>query len=219
MSSPTGRRSTPSPAPRRDHAADDHAARAQSAGHTRRGARSACPIRGKIAGRQPVGPRRRAGSGPSVMLDDGEVERRVRLIRPMEHPRCRSAMMPQTHWQEPDRDSFARAGAEVAEFRSSQTARSISSSRVCCCRSGSVSKSRRGSIGCRPTRESASSAARSRAAWVAIALETGRTGLSPDAAFAALMDGKTILDLAEGLQLRRARVMGVNRIECPVSQT
>ena len=32
-------------------------------------------------------------------------------------------------------------------------------------------------------------------------------------AFAALMEGKTILDLAEGLQVRRARVMGVNRIE------
>ena len=29
-----------------------------------------------------------------------------------------------------------------------------------------------------------------------------------DAAFAALMDGRTILDLAEGLQLRRMRVMG-----------
>jgi hypothetical protein len=31
--------------------------------------------------------------------------------------------------------------------------------------------------------------------------------------FAALMDGRTILDLAEGLQLRRVRVMGANRIE------
>jgi hypothetical protein len=27
------------------------------------------------------------------------------------------------------------------------------------------------------------------------------------------MDGRTILDLAEGLQLRRVRVMGANRIE------
>lgn len=27
------------------------------------------------------------------------------------------------------------------------------------------------------------------------------------------MDGRTILDLADGLQLRRARVMGANRIE------
>jgi hypothetical protein len=37
--------------------------------------------------------------------------------------------------------------------------------------------------------------------------------LTPDGAFTALMDGKTVLDLAEGLQLRRVRVMGVNRIE------
>ncbi|KIZ32662.1 hypothetical protein OO17_29615 [Rhodopseudomonas palustris] len=29
----------------------------------------------------------------------------------------------------------------------------------------------------------------------------------------ALMDGKTILDLTDGLQLRRVRVMGANRIE------
>ena len=45
----------------------------------------------------------------SLMLDDGEVERRVRLIRPMEHPTIPLAMMAQTHWQEADRDTFARA--------------------------------------------------------------------------------------------------------------
>jgi hypothetical protein len=39
------------------------------------------------------------------------------------------------------------------------------------------------------------------------------SNLSPDAAFTALMDRKTVLDLAEGLQLRRVRVMGANRIE------
>ncbi len=50
-------------------------------------------------------------------------------------------------------------------------------------------------------------------AWVASALEAGTTTLSPDAAFTALMEGKSVLDLAEGLQLRRARVMGANRIE------
>lgn len=37
--------------------------------------------------------------------------------------------------------------------------------------------------------------------------------MTPDDAFMALMDGKTILDLTEGLQLRRVRVMGANRIE------
>ncbi len=37
--------------------------------------------------------------------------------------------------------------------------------------------------------------------------------LSTADAFSALIDGRTILDLAEGLQLRRVRVMGANRIE------
>ena len=46
---------------------------------------------------------------PSVMLDDGEVERRVRLIRPMEHPALPLAAMPQTQWREADHETFARA--------------------------------------------------------------------------------------------------------------
>ena len=50
-------------------------------------------------------------------------------------------------------------------------------------------------------------------AWVAGALATGTSTLTPDDAFMALMDGKTVLDLTEGLQLRRVRVMGANRIE------
>src|SRR3546814_7252860 len=50
-------------------------------------------------------------------------------------------------------------------------------------------------------------------AWVAGATATGGSTLSPDHAFTALMDVRAILNLAEGLQLRRSRVMGVNRIE------
>lgn len=41
----------------------------------------------------------------------------------------------------------------------------------------------------------------------------GATSITPDAAYAALIETRTILDLAEGLQLRRSRVMGANRIE------
>ena len=53
---------------------------------------------------------------PSLMLDDGEVERRVRLIRPMERPSMPLAAMPETHWREADRDAFAKAWAdEVAQ--------------------------------------------------------------------------------------------------------
>jgi hypothetical protein len=50
-------------------------------------------------------------------------------------------------------------------------------------------------------------------AWVATALQAGAPSLTPDAVFAALLDGKTILELAEGLTLRRVRVMGAGRIE------
>ena len=50
-------------------------------------------------------------------------------------------------------------------------------------------------------------------AWVANALEAGTSNLSPDDAFTALIDGKTMFGLAEGLQVRRVRVMGANRIE------
>lgn len=51
------------------------------------------------------------------------------------------------------------------------------------------------------------------AAWVASVLATDAPALTPGAAFAALMEGRTVLDLAEGLQLRRVRVMGAYRIE------
>ncbi|TIU28330.1 MAG: hypothetical protein E5W27_05555, partial [Mesorhizobium sp.] len=50
-------------------------------------------------------------------------------------------------------------------------------------------------------------------AWAANASATNVVALSPEQAFAALMDGRTILDLAEDLQLRRSRVMGAWRIE------
>ena len=49
--------------------------------------------------------------------------------------------------------------------------------------------------------------------WAANAVSTGTATLSAEDAHRALLDGRTILDLAEGLQLRRVRVMGANRIE------
>ena len=49
-------------------------------------------------------------------------------------------------------------------------------------------------------------------AWVAAACATG-PNLSPEDAFAALMGGRTILHLADGLELRRVKVMNVHRIE------
>ena len=150
----------------------------------------------------------------SLMLDDGEVERRIRLIRPMEHPTIPLAMMPQTHWREADRDTFARAWeaelAEIPEFTDSEIHivaglllpiwKRLPNELTRVYRLQTDTGER--IIGRKVS-----------PAWVAGALEAGTSNLSPDDAFTALIDGKTILDLAEGLQVRRVRVMGVNRIE------
>ena len=150
----------------------------------------------------------------SLMLDDGEVERRVRLIRPMEHPTIPLAMMPQTHWREVDRGTFARAWeveiAEIPEFADSEIhivaglllpiwkRLPNESTRVYRLQTDTGERI----IGRKVS-----------PAWVATATETDTSSLTPDAAFTALLDGKTIVDLTEALQLRRARVMGANRIE------
>ena len=51
------------------------------------------------------------------------------------------------------------------------------------------------------------------ATWLANVVAEDAPTLTPDAAFAALMEERTILELAGGFQLRRARVMGAHRIE------
>ncbi|MFX8743354.1 hypothetical protein ABTM45_19360, partial [Acinetobacter baumannii] len=38
-------------------------------------------------------------SAPSLMLDDGEIERRVRLIRPMEQVHASLKAMADSHWE------------------------------------------------------------------------------------------------------------------------
>jgi len=153
-------------------------------------------------------------SARSIMLDDGEVERRVRLIRPMEHSAIPLATMPQTHWQEASRDTFARAWeaevADVPQFTDSEIhivaglllpiwkRLPNESTRLYRLQTDTGERI----IGRKVT-----------PAWVASVAQAGVSGLTPNAAFAALMDGRTILDLAERLQIRRARVMGTNRIE------
>ena len=151
---------------------------------------------------------------PSIMLDDGEIERRVRLIRPMEHHHASLKMMAESHWQEVDRNAFAAAWtrevAQVPEF-SDSTIHIVAglllpiwkrlpneSTRVYRLQTDEGERI----IGRRVS-----------PAWAAGALATGGATLAPADAFAALLDGGVVLDLAEGLQLRRARVMGAHRIE------
>jgi len=151
---------------------------------------------------------------PSLMLDDGEIERRVRLIRPMEHHSLPLKVMAESHWTEADRERFAAAWqtelGEVPTFTDS-TIHVVAglllpiwkrlpneSTRVYRLQTDAGERI----IGRKVS-----------PAWVATALAAGAPTLTPDAAFAALIDGRTVLDLAEGLQLRRVRVMGANRIE------
>src|SRR5690606_16307371 len=151
----------------------------------------------------------------SVMLDDGEIEHRVRLIRPMDAMNIPIRMMGETHWVEADRAAFTMAWtaelAEVPEFTDSILHMVTGlllpiwkrlpqdSSRVYRLQSDEGERI----IGRRVS-----------PAWAANASASGDgSSLTPDAAYAALIEGRTILDLAEGLQLRRVRVMGTNRIE------
>ena len=153
-------------------------------------------------------------SAPSIMLDDGEIERRVRLIRPMEHHHAPFKSMADSHWEEADRQTFALAWTreldDVPAFTES-TLHIVSglllpvwkrlpneSTRVYRLQTDDGERI----IGRRVS-----------PAWAANAAATGVPELSADDAYAALVDGRTILDLAEGLQLRRVRVMGANRIE------
>lgn len=150
----------------------------------------------------------------SVMLDDGEVERRVRLIRPMEHPVMALTVMPQTHWRETDRAHFARTWsaelADVPEFTDGEI--HIVAGLLLPIWKRLPNESTR--VYRLQTDDGERIIGRKVSpAWVANATEIGVSVLSPDAAHSALLDGKTILDLAEGLQLRRVRVMGANRIE------
>ncbi|MCP3387725.1 strawberry notch family protein [Bradyrhizobium sp. CCGB12] len=151
---------------------------------------------------------------PSFMLDDGEIERRIRLIRPMEQHCVSLNMIAESHWVEADRERFAAAWlaelAEVPDFTESTIHIVVGlllpiwkrlpneSTRVYRLQTDAGERI----IGRKVS-----------ATWVANALSADTPALTPDAAFSALMDGRTVLELTDGLQLHRARVMGTHRIE------
>jgi predicted RNA methylase len=151
---------------------------------------------------------------PSLMLDDGEVERRVRLLRPMERTAIPLAMMAQTHWKESDQAAFARAWerelAEVPAFTDSDlhivTGLLLpiwkrlpdDSMRVYRLQTDSGERI----IGRLVS-----------PAWVAQTADAETPTIAAADAWTALLDGRTLLDLHEGLQLRRVKVMGEFRVE------
>ncbi|MGR3440054.1 MAG: strawberry notch-like NTP hydrolase domain-containing protein [Paracoccus sp. (in: a-proteobacteria)] len=150
----------------------------------------------------------------SIMLDDGEIIRRVRLIRPMEGFTIAVDRMTETAWIAAGSAAFRQAWrSEVAEVPDcAETVLHMvtglllpiwkrlpaESTRVYRLQTDGGERI----IGRRVS-----------ATWAAAAGAPGTASLSAEQAFAALEDGNILLDLAENLQLRRTRVMGVWRIE------
>ncbi len=151
---------------------------------------------------------------PSVMLDDGEVECRVRLLRPMERTAMSLTALAQTHWAPVDRSVFAEAWerelAEVPTFTESDL--HIVTGLLLPIWKRLPDESMRvyrlqTDAGERIIGRLVSPA------WVAQAVSADGVSIAPADAWTAVLDGRTILELQDGLSLRRARVMGLFRVE------
>ncbi|WP_297778195.1 strawberry notch family protein [uncultured Roseovarius sp.] len=150
----------------------------------------------------------------SLMLDDGTIEPRLRLIRPTEANTVPARIMEDTHWLEADRAAFSAAWsaelAEVPEF-SESTLHIVAGLLLPIWKQLPQDETRiyrlqtddgQRIIGRRvsPT-------------WVATVLATDAPKLTSAQVHALVLEGKTVVRLAEGMELHRSSVMGVNRIE------
>ncbi|WP_315783209.1 MULTISPECIES: strawberry notch family protein [unclassified Bradyrhizobium] len=170
--------------------------------------RRSVPLRNTRSGRAAI-----QVPAPSWLLDDGEIEPRVHLIGPMERRTVPLAKLVEHDWGETDREQFKSAwSAELASIPEFATTTIYlvtglllpiwkrlphESTRVYRLQmdAGERIIGRKVPLG-----------------WVT-AVSTDAPALGPEYAFTALLHDGCVLDLQEGLQLRRARVMGVNRIE------
>ena len=148
------------------------------------------------------------------MLDDGEVERRVRLLRPMERTALSLAALAHTHWERADRASFAEAWerelTEIPPFTDSDL--HIVTGLLLPIWKRLPDESMR----VYRLQTDAGELVIGRLvspAWVAQAVSTEGVSITPADAWSALLDGRTILELQDGLSLRRAKVMGSFRVE------
>ncbi len=151
---------------------------------------------------------------PSVMLDDGEVERRVRLLRPMERTAMSPTVLDQTHWERADRVAFTEAWErELVEIPSlTDSDLHVVTGLLLPIWKRLPEESMRvyrlqTDAGERVIGRLVSPA------WVARAVSADGVSITPADAWAAVLDGRTILELQDGFSLRRARVMGLLRVE------
>jgi hypothetical protein len=151
---------------------------------------------------------------PSVTLDDGEVERRIRLLRPTERKGMAEAVLAATHWRAADQAAFAAAwSAEVEALPAfvDSTFHIVTGLLLPIWR-------RLPEDGCRVYRLQTDAGERVigrlvSPAWVAEALGREAPALAPAEAWAAVRNRGALLQLADGLAIRRALVMGAQRVE------
>jgi hypothetical protein len=150
----------------------------------------------------------------SLMLDDGTIEPRLRLIRPTEASTVPAKIMEDTHWLEAERAAFTAAWttelAEVPEFTET-TLHIVAGLLLPIWKQLPQDETRvyrlqtddgQRIIGRRVS-----------PAWVATTLAEDAPKLTAAQVHALVLDGKTVVRLVEGMELHRSRVMGVNRIE------
>ena len=150
----------------------------------------------------------------SLMLEDGTIEPRLRLIRPTEASTVPARMMDDTHWLEADRAAFTAAWtaelADMPEF-SEATLHIVAGLLLPIWKQLPQDETRvyrlqtddgQRIIGRRVS-----------PAWVATTLASDAPTLTAAQVHALVLEGKTVVRIAEGMELHRSRVMGVNRIE------
>jgi predicted RNA methylase len=151
---------------------------------------------------------------PSLMLDDGSVERRVRLLRPMERTTLSIEALGETNWEAADRAGFVAAWeaelASIPEF--SESRMHIVTGLLLPIWKRLPSES------CRVYRLQTDEGERVIGrvvppGWVAQAFAPEVSAMTAPEAWAALTESAAVLDLQDGLQLRRVKVMGAHRVE------
>jgi len=155
---------------------------------------------------------------PSLTLDDGEVQRRVRLVRPMAREAIALDALDRTHWEEADAERFAATWtaevAQVPEF--TESAFHIVTGLLLPIWNRLPDESLRvyrlqTDDGERVIGRLISPAAMGEVCR-ALGLDDAPT-LAPDEAWSAVLADGAVLHLAGGLTIRRAVVMGAARVE------
>ncbi|WP_316172276.1 strawberry notch family protein [Bradyrhizobium sp. SZCCHNRI3037] len=170
--------------------------------------RHAVPLRSERSGQTMI-----QMPAPSRLRDDGEIEPRVHLIGPMGRRTQPLAKLAELDWVEADREQFERGWisqlAAIPEF-TTQTIYLVTGLLLPIWK-----RLPHGSTWVYRLQTDWGERIIGRKvplSWVAAASRDS-SPLPPDNAFLAVLRDGHVIDLAEGLQLRRARVMGTNRIE------